>query len=82
VKNQDSDAFQTSGGSPPSRSVDLHFENHGSLFLIRPASLAGKAWIYNHIADDAQMLGEAFACELRYVEDIFRGASADGLVCR
>lgn len=61
---------------------DILFENYGSLFLLRPVSHAGKTWLDNNIADDAQMLGEAVACELRYVEDILRGASADGLVCR
>ena len=82
MNNQDNDAFHASGGSPPEPSVDLYFENYGSLFLIRPASPAGKTWLDEHIGDDAQTLGEAYACELRFVEDIFRGASADGLVCR
>ena len=76
------DAFKSSGGSPPQPSVDLYFENYGSLFLIRPASPAGKSWLDDHIGDDAQKLGEAVVCELRFVEDIVRGASADGMVCR
>lgn len=71
--------FEASGNSP---TVDLYFENYSSLFLIRPASPSGKTWLKEHIADDAQTLGEAVVCELRFVEDIFRGASADGLVCR
>ncbi len=82
VNNQDNDAFHASGGSPPEPFVDLHFENYGSLFLIRPASPAGKTWLNEHIGTDAQLLGDAVVCELRFVEDIFRGASADGLVCR
>ncbi len=61
--------------------TDIQFENYGSLFLLRPVSSAGKIWLAEHIAEDAQMLGEAYACELRFVEDIFRGASADGMVC-
>ena len=81
MNNQDNDAFHTSGGSPPEPAVDLYFEDYSSLFLIRPASPAGKTWLAEHIAEDAQMLGEAYACELRFVEDIFRGATADGLVC-
>jgi hypothetical protein len=70
--------LNASGHSP---TVDLYFENYGSLFLIRPASTAGETWLDEHIAADAQRLGEAVACELRFVENIFRGASADGLVC-
>jgi hypothetical protein len=62
--------------------TDLLFENHFSLFLIRPTSPAGKAWLDSNISDDAQTLGEAVACEFRYVEAIYRGAIADGLVCR
>lgn len=61
---------------------DLLFENHFSLFLIRPVSTAGKAWLYANIANDGQTLGEAIVCEPRYVENIFHGATADGLVCR
>jgi len=82
VRRTNKDAFQTSGGSPPEPSVDLYFANYGSLFLIRPASPAGKTWLDLNIAADAQMLGDAVVCELRFVEDIFRGASADGMVCR
>ncbi len=61
---------------------DLIFENHFSLFLIRPISPAGKTWLDENIPDDAQTLGEAVACEPRYVEAIFHGAINDGLVCR
>ena len=82
MQRPNKDAFQTSRGSPSPPSVDLYFENYGSLFLIRPASPAGKSWLGLNIAADAQMLGEAVVCELRFVEDIFRGTTADGLVCR
>ena len=78
---KNTDAFKSSGGSPPEPFVDLYFENYSSLFLIRPASSAGKTWLDEHIGDDAQKLGEAVVCELRFVEDIFCGATADGLVC-
>jgi hypothetical protein len=61
---------------------DIQFENYGSLFLLRPLSAAGKTWLDENIASDAQKLGEGVACELRFVEAIFRGASADGMVCR
>jgi hypothetical protein len=75
-------AFCTSGSSPHKLEVDLLFENHFSLFLIRPCSPLGKSWLLENIGDDAQTFGEAVACELRYVVNIFRGATNDGLVCR
>jgi hypothetical protein len=62
--------------------TDLLFENHLSIFLIRPVSPAGQSWLDSNISDDAQTLGEAVACEPRYVEAIYRGATNDGLVCR
>ena len=67
---------------PKTEKADLLFENHFSLFLIRPVSYAGQQWLSENIDDGAQMLGNAIACEPRYVEAIFQGAMADGLVCR
>ena len=62
--------------------TDILFENHGSLFLLRPVSPAGQTWLDENIADDALTIGGAVACEIRYVEDIFLGAVGAGLVCR
>lgn len=66
----------------PQPEVDLSFENHFSLFLIRPLSDAGQSWLDENVADDAQIFGNAIVCEPRYVEAIFHGATNDGLVCR
>ena len=66
----------------PVPTTDLLFENYFSLFLIRPTSPAGKTWLDENIADDAQTLGDAVACEGRFVEAIYHGAVADGLLCR
>ena len=62
--------------------VDLLFENHLSIFLIRPISAAGQTWLHENITEDAQTFGNSIVCEPRYVEAIFRGATADRLVCR
>ena len=59
--------------------MDLQFENHGSIWLIRPLSDTGREWLDEHIPDDAQTLGDAIACEPRYIQDIMRGAWRDGL---
>ncbi|PYX69051.1 MAG: hypothetical protein DMG78_23200 [Acidobacteria bacterium] len=85
------DSFAASGSSPtgetpPSASAptcDLIFENHLSLFLIRPVSQAGKTWLDENVGDENTLtFGGAVVCEPRYIENIFLGATADGLVCR
>jgi hypothetical protein len=58
--------------------TDIHTENHGSIWLLRPVSDAGRNWLAEHL-DDAQWFGGAVAVEPRYVEDIVEGASLDGL---
>ena len=68
--------------TPRQAEVDLSFENHGSLFLIRPLSDAGQTWLDENIGDDAQVFGNAIVCEPKFVEAIFRGATSEGLVCR
>jgi hypothetical protein len=37
--------------------MDIHVENHGSLFLLWPQSLAGDCWLREHTAEDAQWCG-------------------------
>ena len=79
-----SDAFQTSGSSPQSTpSIDLIFENHFSLFLIRPVSPAGQTWLDENVGDENTLtFGGAIVCEPRYVEAIAHGAVEAGLELR
>jgi hypothetical protein len=71
-----SDSFVASGNSPK----DLIFENHGSLFLIRPVSPTGQSWLDENVGDENTLtFGGAIVCEPRYVEAIFLGAQSDGL---
>jgi hypothetical protein len=73
------DSFVTSGNSP----TDLIFENHGSLFLIRPVSPAGQSWLDENVGDsETQTWGGAIVCEPRYVEAIAHGAIEAGLAVR
>ena len=76
-----SDAFQTSGSSPQSEpSLDLIFENHFSVFLIRPISPIGKQWLDENVGDENTLtFGGAVVCEPRYVEAIMHGAIEAGL---
>jgi len=83
VKKSQRNSFKTSGGSPPQPSVDLAFENHFSLYLIRPLSVAGKIWLDENVGDSETLtFGGAVVCEGRFVEDILRGAVEAGLVVR
>ena len=80
------DAYRSSGSSPQpesnqSSAVDLCFENHFSLFLIRPCSEIGQQWLDANVGDeDTLTFGGAIVCEPRYVESILRGAIDAGLV--
>jgi hypothetical protein len=82
-------AFEASGASPtrsePSLlpSPDILVENHGSIFLLRPATPAGQSWLQeNVIGEGTQLFGNAVVCEPRYVADIVFGARGEGLVIR
>ena len=71
-----SDAFQQSGSSP----TDLIFENHGSIFLIRPISPAGQQRLDENVGDENTLtFGGAIVCEPRYVEAVAHGAIEAGL---
>ena len=58
---------------------DFDIENHGSIFLLRPISDAGKAWIEEHLPDAAQRWSDAVVVEPRYIEEISTGIFRDGL---
>lgn len=81
------DACQTSGSSPQESesnqsppAVNLRFENHFSLFLIRPFSPAGQQWLDANVGDaETLTFGNAIVCESRFVEAIYRGAIDAGL---
>ena len=71
------DPNKQSGSSP---TLDLVFENHFSLFLIRPLSENGKQWLDENVGDENTLtFGGAVVCEPRSVEAIFLGAQSDGL---
>jgi len=80
-------AFASSGSSPTGSesrlqpSPDILVANCGSVFLLRPVSPVGQAWLQeNVIGDETQMLGKAVVCEPRYVADIIFGVRGEGLL--
>jgi hypothetical protein len=61
--------------------LDIKFENHGSIFLIRGISLVGQAWLDENVGDDETLFfGNAIVAEPRYVAAIAQGALDAGLV--
>ena len=72
-----SDSFVASGSSPTE--PDFFCENHGSIFLLRPASPAAHSWISDHLPDDRMTFGNAIVVEHRYIWAILEGIQSDGL---
>ena len=70
--------FGAAGSSPP----DIRVQNHGTLYLLFPASPTGEQWLCEHTAKDATWWGRALVVEPRYLPDIVAGARADGLDVR
>lgn len=62
------------------QSPDLTVENHGTIFLFRPESDAGRDWLAENTDPDAPWFGDALAVEHRYAHDLATAASNDGLV--
>jgi hypothetical protein len=59
---------------------DFELRNEGTIFLLRPISEAGNAWLSENVhAEDYQYFGGALAVEHRYIDDIVAGIAADGL---
>jgi hypothetical protein len=71
--------FQTSGTSP---TPDFLVENHGTIFLLQPLTPAANSWIDEHLPEDRMTFAGAVVVEHRYIADIIRGATADGLVVK
>ena len=61
---------------------DIRVENHGSLFLLWPATKRAACWLDGVIAEDAQYCGDAVVVEPRYIRDIVNGARDAGLEVR
>jgi hypothetical protein len=63
--------------------VDVQFESHGSIVLIRGVSEAGQAWLDANVGnEETQYFGIAIAAEPRYCRAIIESAKAAGLAVR
>lgn len=59
--------------------VDFTIANHGSIFLLMPRTAAAKAWVAEHLPEDAATFGPSTVIEHRYIADIASGIVEDGL---
>jgi hypothetical protein len=59
--------------------TDIYVEDHGSVWLFRPITDAGKEWLKNTAPEDTQFLGNAMAVEPRYAGGVIHAAKSDGL---
>jgi hypothetical protein len=60
--------------------IDALFENHGSVWLIRPLTELGRDWLDDHVqAESWQWLGDALSLAPRAVEAIADAMAEDGL---
>jgi hypothetical protein len=67
----------------PSEEIDVLFESHGSIVLIRGISEAGQSWLDENVGDDeTQHFGNSICAEPRYCAPIFSAARNAGLVVR
>lgn len=63
--------------------TDIRVENHGSIMLLVAETYDAHEWLVAHVPADAMWArNDALVVEPRYVEDIVRGAIADGLEVR
>lgn len=53
--------------------MDFDVSDHGSIVLLTPRTDAARSWATENLPDDAQMMGNAYAIEPRYVDDILEG---------
>lgn len=58
---------------------DFVVRNEGNIFLLRALTPAGRAWMAEHISEDAITWGDATVIEHRFIEAVLCGAAADGL---
>lgn len=69
---------------PPASQSDFIVEGGGTVYLLRPLSDAGRAWVDEHIGQDNgfQPYWPTVVVEHRYVADIVAGIQRDGLAVR
>ncbi|MGH7391536.1 MAG: hypothetical protein ACREM3_19055 [Candidatus Rokuibacteriota bacterium] len=64
--------------------ADIHVENHGAIYLLRPQTPAGREWLEENCDRSGYQpfTGGTLLCEPRYVDDVVQGARQAGLEVR
>jgi hypothetical protein len=61
--------------------ADLMVRNEGSIFLLSAQTPQGQEWIEQNIdMEEVMTWGDAVVVEHRFIDDIIKGAEADGLL--
>ena len=60
--------------------ADFAAENHGSVWLLRPLSDAGREWCDEHLPEDSLMWGDAYAVDQHCITAIVMGMLDDSLL--
>lgn len=58
----------------------VHITNHLTFYTLIPVSEEAKAWVYNHLPEDRQTLGNQIYIEGRYMGDVVDGLKLAGLL--
>lgn len=60
--------------------TDVFISNQGSIVMIRPLTQKAKDWVEANVQlEGYQWLGDSFACEPRYADDLISGMLGDDL---
>jgi hypothetical protein len=62
--------------------ADFLYQHEGSIGLLYPVTDEARAWVEEHISDDAQWFGSGLVIEWRYVDHLIGGITDDGLEVR
>jgi hypothetical protein len=56
----------------------FELENHGSIALLRPLTPDVRAWLEEHVDEEAQWFGSALVVEPRYLEPLVLALIEEG----
>lgn len=60
--------------------MDFELQDHGTIWTLRPVTVAAIEWVQEHLPADCAMLGDNYCIEARYISDIVEGIVDDGLM--
>ena len=59
--------------------MDVHISDEGNIFLFQLLTDAARAWVAEHVPDDALYFGRSLVVEHHYAGDLAASMVADGL---